>query len=176
MASPTTSVPPPPTFSAFALRLLAYLFVVSLLFSLGGLHQRLGPVQTLMASAVAAGANALGAQATVSGTVLQLAQAALDINHECTGVFVLLVYATFVVAYPAPWAMRARGIVVGVVVLMAVNFARLVLLTVIASKSPTWFGYFHEYFFQGAFIALLAFLASVWTEQVRRATAGRISR
>ncbi len=180
MASPsrsqTTSAPRPPTFSAFALRLLAYLFAVSLLFSLGGLHKRLGPVQILIASGVGASANALGAQATVSGSVVQLAQAALDINHECTGVFVLLVYSTFVLAYPAPWRMRLNGIAVGVAVLTVVNFARLVVLTVIASKRPEWFGYFHEYFFQGAFIALLAFLASVWTEQVRRATVGDISR
>lgn len=176
MASQTTSVPPPPTFSAFALRLLGYLFAVSLLFSLGGLHQRLLPVQTLMASSVGVMANMVGADATVSGTVIQLSQAALDINHECTGIFVLLVYATFVLAYPAPWAMRATGIAFGVVVLAAVNFLRLIVLTVIASKRPEWFGYFHEYFFQGAFIALLAFLASVWTERVRRATVSHVSR
>jgi exosortase/archaeosortase family protein len=64
---------------------------------------------------------------------------------------------------------------VGMAVLMGINVARLILLTVIASKQPAWFAYFHEYFFQGLFIALLAFLASVWTEQVRRATLRRIS-
>jgi exosortase/archaeosortase family protein len=107
--------------------------------------------------------------------VIRLEGAALDINHECTGIFVLLVYATFVAAYPAAWTERAYGILVGIAVLMAVNVGRLILLTVIASRRPEWFVYFHEYFFQGLFIALLAFLASVWTEQVRRATLRRIS-
>src|ERR1700682_3298552 len=42
----------PPTFSGFVLRLLLYLFVASLLFSLGGLHQRMVPIQQAMASVV----------------------------------------------------------------------------------------------------------------------------
>lgn len=165
----------PPTFGAFAVRLLGYLFAVSLFFSLGGLHLRMGPLQELIAATVTAGANGLGAEATRSGTVIRLDQAALDINHECTGVFVLLVYATFVFAYPAPWRQRLYGVTLGVAILMGVNVARLIVLTVIASRSPGWFAYFHEYFFQGLFIALLAFLASVWTEQVRRATLRRVS-
>lgn len=165
----------PPSFSAFVGRLLAYLFLVSLAFSLGGLHLRMGPFQEALAATVTAGANALGAGAARSGTLIRLQQAALDINHECTGVFVLLVYATFVAAYPAAWSERASGIAIGVAVLIGVNVARLIALTVIASRRPAWFAYFHEYFFQGLFIALLAFLASVWTEQVRRATLRRIS-
>jgi archaeosortase B (VPXXXP-CTERM-specific) len=157
-------------FAAFALRLLAYLFVVSLFFSLGALHQRLGPVQTSIASVVASGANVLGANANVIGSIIRLEGAALDINHECTGIFVLLVYSTFVLAYPASWKQRLSGTAVGIVTLMGVNVARLIALTVIASRFPAWFAYFHEYFFQGVFIALLAFLASIWTEQVRRAS------
>jgi archaeosortase B (VPXXXP-CTERM-specific) len=165
----------PPSFAAFTVRLLLYLFLVSLAFSLGGLHTRMGPVQRLIAQGAAAGANRLGAEATVDGTIIRMDRAALEINHECTGVFVLLVYAMFVLAYPAPWQQRLSGITLGAVFLTAVNVARLIALTWIASKKPDLFNYFHEYFFQGVFVALLAFLASVWTEQVRRATLRRVS-
>jgi archaeosortase B (VPXXXP-CTERM-specific) len=170
--------PPParqPSFAAFVVRLLLYLFSASLLFSLGGLHQRLLPVQEAMASIVGVGANLFGAEAEVVGTIIRTHHAALEINHECTGIFVLLVYAMFVLAYPAPWVHRVSGIAIGIATLAVINIGRLILLTVIASKYPDWFAYFHEYFFQGLFIALLAFLASVWTEQVRRATVGRLS-
>ena len=54
-------------FTAFALRLLAYLFAVSLLFSLGALHLRLGPVQNGIAALAGAGANVFGANAKVLG-------------------------------------------------------------------------------------------------------------
>ena len=134
----------------------------------------MGPIQEAMASAVGAGGNLLGADATVEGTIIKARHAALEINHECTGVFVLLVYAMFVLAYPAPWMHRLSGIAVGWTTLTAINIARLIVLTLIASRYPDWFGYFHEYFFQGLFIALLAVLASIWTEQVRRATIRRV--
>lgn len=171
-----SSAPPgrPPSFSGFVVRLLLYLFGASLLFSVGGLHQRMVPIQEAISNVVAAGANMLGAEAEVNGTIIKSPHAALEINHECTAVFVLIVYGTFVLAYPAPWAHRLTGILVGLGTLTAINIARLIVLTVIASKYPGWFAYFHEYFFQGLFIALLAILASIWTEQVRRATVGRL--
>lgn len=163
-----------PTFTGFVVRLFAYLFLASLAFSLGELHLHMKPVQTAMASSVTVAANLLGAGARAAETIISTPHAALDINHECTGVFVLLVYATFVLAYPASWAQRLSGILIGFLTLSAVNLGRLVVLTLIASRYPEWFAYFHEYFFQGLFIALLAVLASLWTEQVRRASLRRV--
>ena len=160
----------PPTFAGFVVRLLAYLFLASLAFSIGELHLHMRPIQTTMASTVTWMANLFDARATASGTIISTPHNALDINHECTGVFVLLVYAMFVLAYPASWLQRLRGIAIGLVTLTVINVLRLAVLTVIASEFPEWFAYFHEYFFQGLFIALLAVPASLWTEQVRRAT------
>lgn len=164
-----------PSFTGFAFRLFLYLFLASLLFSVGNLHESLVPVQRFLAASAGGGANLAGADATVDGTIIRTDHAALDINHECTGVFVLLVYTMFVMAYPAPWRSRLTGAATGWLTLNVVNVLRLILLTVIASRKPDWFAYFHEYFFQGLFIALLAILASIWTEQVRRATLPGVS-
>ncbi len=164
-----------PSFAGFAFRLFLYLFLASLFFSVGNLHESLMPVQRLLAESAGGGANLAGADATVEGTIIRTDHAALDINHECTGIFVLLVYTMFVMAYPAPWRSRLSGAAVGWVTLNVVNVLRLILLTVIASRRPDWFAYFHEYFFQGLFIALLAILASIWTEQVRREALAGVS-
>ena len=164
----------PPTFSGFVIRLLVYLFLASLAFSIGELHLHMQPIQTVMAAVVTGMANLFGAGANVTGTIISTPHNALEINHECTGVFVLLVYAMFVLAYPATGVQRLRGMTIGFVTLTAINLVRLAALTVIASRFPDWFAYFHEYFFQGLFIALLAVLASLWTEQVRRATLRRL--
>jgi archaeosortase B (VPXXXP-CTERM-specific) len=175
-ASVHTAGQRPPTFSGFVVRLLAYLFLASLAFSVGELHLHMRPIQTAMAAAVTVMANVCGAGASVSGTIISTPHNALEINHECTGVFVLLVYAMFVLAYPATWRQRLRGMAIGFVTLTAINLVRLAALTVIASEFPDWFAYFHEYFFQGLFIALLAVLASLWTEQVRRASLRQLPR
>jgi len=166
---------PPPTFTGFALRLFLYLFLVSLAFSLGQVHEYMEPVQMALAGSAAAGARVLGAEADVQGTIIRTNHAALDINHECTGIFVLLVYTVFVLAYPAPWRSRLYGAATGWIALNVVNVVRLVFLPLVASRYPEWFAYFHEYFFQGLFIALLAIFASIWTEQVRRATLADLS-
>lgn len=164
-----------PTFAGFAVRLLAYLFAISLLFSVGELYRHMLPLQSFLASTVTAGANLFGAGVQVRGPIIDVTELKLEINHECTAIFVLLVYVAFVFAYPAPWKSRLVGIGVGAFVLTGVNIGRLIVLTLIARSRPDLFNYVHEYFFQGVFIALLAVLASLWTEQVRRAAVVRLA-
>lgn len=164
-----------PRFSAFAFRLLAYLFLASLPFSVFGLHRHMEAVQRALATAVGAAANALGAGVTVAGHVIYTRGAGLEVNHECTGIFVLLVYGAFILAYPASWRSRLSGIAVGASTLVAVNFARLVVLALVAGRWPEWLGYLHEYFFQGVFLAVLGLMAAAWTERVRDETLARVS-
>ena len=71
----------------------------------------------------------------------------------------------------APWLHRLAGIAIGVIVLQAVNLARLVVLTMIASRWPELFDYFHEYIWQGIFVAMLALLVATWIDTVNRKTA-----
>ena len=141
--APTASVQAsgqrPPTFSGFVVRLLAYLFLASLAFSIGELHLHMHPIQTGMATVVGWMANSFGASSMVSDTIISTPHAALEINHECTGVFVLLVYAMFVLAYPASWMQRLRGMAIGFVTLTAINVIRLAALKPLA-KNPKGVG------------------------------------
>lgn len=152
-------------------RFLGYLFAASLAFSVGNAHQYLEPVQSAIASSAVLGARALGDSATADGPFINVHDyPAIFINHECTGIFVLVIYTAFLLAYPASWLQRLAGIAVGVVVLQAVNVARLVALTLIASRWPELFDYFHEYIWQGIFVAMLALLVATWIDTVNRKT------
>jgi archaeosortase B (VPXXXP-CTERM-specific) len=153
-------------------RFLAYLFLASLAFSVGKVHEYLEPVQVAIASSAALGARALGDPAKADGAFISIqGYPAIFINHECTGVFVLVIYTAFLLAYPATWLQRLAGIAIGVVVLEVVNVVRLALLTVIAGSWPDLFEYFHEYVWQGVFVALLALLVAVWIDSVNRTAA-----
>src|SRR5262249_54818256 len=57
----------------------------------------------------------------VNGNIISTSGMTLNINHECTGVFVLFVLASFIGAYPAPVAAKAIGIGVGVTALSLLN-------------------------------------------------------
>ena len=45
----------------------------------------------------------------------------LHINHECTGIFVLMLFASFVLAYPTSWRARLVGLGIGLPALFAIN-------------------------------------------------------
>jgi archaeosortase B (VPXXXP-CTERM-specific) len=153
-------------------RFLGYLFAASLAFSLGKAHEYLEPAQAAIAYAAVVGARLLGDEAVADGSFIHIqGYPALFINHECTGIFVLVIYAAFLLAYPAGWLARFGGIAMGIVVLQIVNVARLSVLTVVASRWPSLFDYFHEYVWQGIFVALLALLVATWIDWVNRKAA-----
>jgi len=87
----------------------------------------------------------------------------LVVVEGCDGVtFVVLILAA-VLPFPAPWRARVTGIAVLVGIIMALNWARLVILAAVKFYSPAAFDVVHVYLFQPVMIAatLVAFLA--WT-------------
>lgn len=149
----------------FALRFFGALFAASLLFSLGGLHKGMEPVQTALAWAGAAGARALGADAHADGVNINVSrQMVMLVNHECTGVFVLVIWAALLFARRATWKTRLWSFALGVLIIQATNVARLATLAAVAARWPNLFGYMHEYIWQGLFVALIAAMAAAWPD------------
>jgi exosortase/archaeosortase family protein len=153
----------------FALIFFALLFAFSVLSVTTTLQNRLGVVEDGIAAAATWLASLTGSAAAVSdGHYINVGGMTLNINHECTGVFVLFVLASFITAYPAPLAAKALGIVVGVFGLQAINVFRIATLVRVVEFYPTAFKYFHEYVWQGAFLMLVTLYAITWVEWSRR--------
>jgi exosortase/archaeosortase family protein len=149
----------------FALRFFGALFVASLLFSLGGVHKSLEPVQRGLAAAGAFGARLLGTEARADGDRIAVGrELVLLINHECTGVFVLLLWGALLFARRTSWKTRAWSFAAGVLLIQSVNVARLATLAAIAARWPSLFAYFHEYVWQGLFVAMIATMAATWPD------------
>ena len=92
----------------------------------------------------------------------------IDINYECTGVYVLLILFTFLLAYPASWPARIAGAVIGTVGLTLLNVCRIAFLIRAAEVQPQLFEYLHEYVWQGLFLVLVIGYAMTWVQYVRR--------
>jgi len=149
----------------FALRFFGALFAASLLFSLGGMHKALEPAQTALAAAGAFGARLLGTDAHAEGFNIEVSRSmVMLINHECTGVFVLLIWAALLFARRTTWKTRLWSFVLGVLIIQATNVARLATLAAVASHWPGLFNYFHEYVWQGLFVAMIAAMAAAWPD------------
>ncbi len=152
----------------FSVLFFAFLIGFSVLSVVTSLQNHLHVFEKDIAVSAAWMAQLVGSEATVNDNLIAVAGMTLDINHECTGVFVLFVLASFIAAYPAKLSAKAIGMVVGVVLLTFINMFRIATLVRVVEFKPQLFPYFHEYVWQGAFLMLVTLYAMSWVEWSRR--------
>ncbi len=154
------------------IRFVAVFFGCLLAFSAfaanAGLQNRLGLAERSIARAAVSLAQLVGSEAkVVEGNIIFTKGVSLQVNHECTGLFVFAVLSSFILAYPAAWRQKILGMVVGVVLLSAVNVARIATLVRLMDFYPGLFDYFHEYVWQGVFLMLTTVYAMAWVERTQ---------
>jgi exosortase/archaeosortase family protein len=150
---------------AFALRFFTVLLLCSLGFWAFSLHEHLGPVQRAIAATSAVLARAAGGSAVAHGQDIAVHSLIMTVNHECTGIFVVMLFASFVLAYPASWRARLGGLGVGIPLFFAVNVLRLATLARIVEVYPDAFFYLHEYVWQGILTVVVLVGAIAWAEK-----------
>lgn len=151
----------------FGLRFFALLVLASVLAWAVSLPDRLGAAQRALAGSGAWLASLTGGTGRAAGDRISVGGLSLDINYECTGVYVALILFVFLFAYPATWWARLAGAAIGVVALTVINVLRIAFLVRIAELAPDLFTYFHEYVWQGVFLVLVIAYAMTWVERVR---------
>lgn len=152
----------------FALGFFLSLLAFSVLSVVTNLQNHLHMVENAFAESATWMARSTGSVATVAENLITVNGLTLNINHECTGVFVLFVLASFVGAYPARVRAKVVGIVLGVSLLSLINIIRIATLVRVVEFYPGLFTYFHEYVWQGAFLMLVTLYAVTWVEWVRQ--------
>lgn len=90
----------------------------------------------------------------------------MQIIHECTGVFLMMIFAACVLAYPAGWKAKTLGLAAGVPIIWVANILRLVLVALVGRYLPSYFDYFHDYFWYGTFSLIVIFMWVLWLEKV----------
>jgi exosortase/archaeosortase family protein len=155
-------------FVRFGLLFFLFLLGFSVLSVATNLQNHLHVAENGIAGAATWLAHGVGSAAVVNQNIINVSGLTIDINHECTGVFVLFVLISFIGAYPARWTTQLLGILIGVSVLTLVNVLRIVTLVRIVEFYPGLFVYFHEYVWQGAFLMLVTLYALTWVEWARR--------
>jgi exosortase H (IPTLxxWG-CTERM-specific) len=150
----------------FGLRFFVYLLLFSLLFWAVSLHEHLGPVQRLIATLSAGVQRWVGGHAFAHGDDIVVNTLVMNVNHECTGIFVCILFASFVLAYPASWRARLTGLLVGIPLFFAVNVIRLATLARIVEIYPDTFFYLHEYVWQGILTVFVLVGSIAWAERL----------
>jgi exosortase/archaeosortase family protein len=149
----------------FGLAFFGWLLVLSGMFWAGDVHRRLLPLQEFIARASTALEHLIGGSAAVDGVNIVLSGLMIEINHECTGVFVAMLFVAFVLAYPVSWRARLGALVIGLPGLLVVNLLRLATLARVAEAYPQTFAYFHEYVWQGVLMVVVLVGSVGWAER-----------
>ena len=153
--------------TGFTLRFLGFLLLASVGFWALSLHARLGPIQRAIAASSATLARGSGGTAEARGDDIVVRDMVMNVNHECTGIFVIMLFGSFVLAYPASWRARVTGLGVGIPLFMVVNVLRLATLARIVEFYPNLFFYLHEYVWQGILTVLVLLGTLAWAERLR---------
>jgi exosortase H (IPTLxxWG-CTERM-specific) len=110
--------------------------------------------------------DAIGIDNTLHGTVVQFRTGGMEVISECSGVYVAILFAAGVLAFPANWRARLKGLGLGLLAIFAINVLRLVTLGAIIAHKRAWLPLFHEYLWQVLFILVVAGLYLMWIERM----------
>jgi exosortase H (IPTLxxWG-CTERM-specific) len=123
------------------------------------------PLTGWIATASGAGLNLLGQEVTQEGTALRSPRFAVNIRNGCNGVEAMVIFLAAVVAFPAPWASRAIGLLLGVLGIQVVNLIRVVALFLTGAYFPSWFDSSHTVIWQGLVILSAVLLWIFWARR-----------
>ena len=93
---------------------------------------------------------------------------AFTIISECTPTAATLIFASGIIAFPAPWRAKLAGLVLGVAALFALNIIRIVNLFFIGIYVPSALDAFHLIVWQSLMILVSVGLLFVWTGRISR--------
>ena len=129
------------------------------------------PFTAGIARASAVVLDAIGEAVSVDGTAIRSTRFSVNIENGCNGVETALLFASAVLAFPAPWRNRVLGLVLGFAAIQAVNLVRVVSLFWIGAHKPELFSSSHTVLWQTIVVVFGVLLFLLWASREQRARA-----
>lgn len=165
--------PPPRRSRVVSAVLIAYLKFGSLLLVLFILAQT-SLAETLVFKPVASGTAKVAAmllglfniEAETRGAIIQSGRFAALVDTNCTGLFVIFIYLSALLAYPGRAWGKVLGVALGVGALFCLNLIRVATLVVVGFALPEKLNATHYLIWQPVMIVAALCLWLFWTERV----------
>ncbi len=97
---------------------------------------------------------------------------AVEVLDGCNGNNVMVLLWAAILAYPASWRNKAKGLAAGTAILQGVNLVRIITLFYLGQHERQWFEFAHLYVWESLFVLFTLTIFWVW---VRRSSAGNSS-
>lgn len=107
-----------------------------------------------------------GIEAKTDDNIIYLGNAVWKIDTECTALTIMIIFASFVMVYPAALKPKGMAVLTGIPFIFGANMARLLIMAWIDKLKPEYSNYFHDYLWQVVFIIMIVFMWIIWIEMV----------
>ena len=123
-------------------------------------------LRLFVASAASGVLSLFGMPVSSHGEVISGPGTALLIVNECTGIDATILLVSAVLVFPAGWRQKLLGVGLATLVMMAVNFVRVLSLTYIGNYYGTWLDVGHLYVWP--VVVILAGVGTLlfWAERI----------
>ncbi|QEA12620.1 exosortase H [Comamonas flocculans] len=113
------------------------------------------------------------ASAAAQGKVLWNTATGFGVSIEpgCNGIEACIVLAAAILAFPAPWRSKLRGLLIGSVAVQALNVVRVISLFYIGQWNTAAFNFAHEFLWQALIMLDVLVVWLLWVRTTTRAGA-----
>ena len=173
LVPPGAEPPAPGRSGIFSAIVISYIKFASLLLGLFTLSQTsfadalvFQPVARGIAKLAAFVLGLISIEAQAQGTVIRSGPFAAMVDTNCTGLFVMFIYLSALVAYPSGLREKVVGVALGFGALFLLNLARVSSLVVVGAARPDMLNVAHYLVWQSVMIVAALCLWLFWAERV----------
>lgn len=111
-----------------------------------------------------------GGRAVAVGDLLQdpLNQFAIQMAYGCNGAHVTILLWAAVLAFPATWKQKAKGLLAGTAAIHVVNLIRFISLFYVGEYNRAWFDFAHLYLWESLMMIDTLVIFWTWAHFVRK--------
>jgi exosortase H (IPTLxxWG-CTERM-specific) len=91
---------------------------------------------------------------------------AMEVLDGCNGDDVAVLLWAAILAYPASWRQKGKGLVFGTATIYVINFLRIISLFYLGQYNRQWFDFAHLYVWESVFVLLTLTIFWTWVRRV----------
>ena len=107
-----------------------------------------------------------GLYAVQDSNTIYLTNSTWLVATECTAVFIMVIFSSFILVYPASLKQKGIALLAGIPFIFVANVLRLYCMAWIDYLKPQYSEFFHNYMWQVVFIMMVVFMWMVWIDKV----------
>jgi exosortase H (IPTLxxWG-CTERM-specific) len=116
-----------------------------------------------------------GGHALVNGPILSdpTGGFAIEMKNGCNGAHVMILLWSALLAFPASWPLKLKGLLAGSLAIHGVNLARFISLFYLGQYDRAWFDFAHYYLWESLIVMDAMVIFWLWVNLVFRSGAGQ---